>query len=164
MDWIQAAGWGAAGALATGVLALMSTVATAGYRWPWARDELVPRLFVLGGGVLVGAVVAAAAHSQISGPWPAFIIGASAPAVIRSLLSGVEVDVRLPAHEQERETQIKADAESLAKAREPSRSAPSPRVSADLADILDARREELAGKLPVVRSSDEGGEASDAIR
>jgi hypothetical protein len=48
-------------------------------------------LFVLASGLLLGAVVAAAAHGQMSGPWPAFIFGISAPATIRGVLSGVEV-------------------------------------------------------------------------
>jgi hypothetical protein len=32
----------------------------------------------------------------MSGAWPAFVIGAGAPATIRGLLSGAEVDVKLP--------------------------------------------------------------------
>ena len=32
----------------------------------------------------------------MSGAWPAFVIGAGAPATIRGLLSGVEVNVKLP--------------------------------------------------------------------
>ena len=52
------------------------------------------RLFVLGGGLLFGALVAAASHAQMSGAWPAFVIGAGAPATIRGLLSGVEVRAR----------------------------------------------------------------------
>ena len=51
-------------------------------------------LCFFGCGLLLGALVAAAAHSQMSGAWPAFVIGAGAPATIRGLLSGVEVDVK----------------------------------------------------------------------
>jgi hypothetical protein len=91
MTWMQAVGWGLAGGLAAGVLALMTAVTAAGFRWPWRRSELGPRLFVLGCGLLLGALVAAAAHGQISGPWPAFAMGAGAPATIRGLLSGIEV-------------------------------------------------------------------------
>jgi hypothetical protein len=43
-----------------------------------------------------GALVAAASHAQMSGAWPAFVIGAGAPATIRGLLSGVEVRVNPP--------------------------------------------------------------------
>ena len=94
MSWWQAAGWGLAGGLAAGVLALMTAVHSAGYRWPWKRDQFGPRLFVLGCGLLLGALVATASHAQMSGAWPAFVIGAGAPATIRGLLSGVEVRVR----------------------------------------------------------------------
>ena len=94
MSWWQAAGWGLAGGLAAGVLALMTAVTSAGFRWPWKRDEFGPRLFVLGCGLLLGVLVATASHAQISGAWPAFVIGAGAPATIRGLLSGVEVEAR----------------------------------------------------------------------
>ncbi len=96
MSWWQAASWGLAGGLAAGVLALMTAVTAASFKWPWRRDEFGPRLFVLGCGLLLGALVAAAAHSQMSGAWPAFVIGAGAPATIRGLLSGIEVHVKLP--------------------------------------------------------------------
>jgi hypothetical protein len=96
MSWWQAAGWGLAGGLAAGVLALMTAVTAAGFKWPWKRDEFGPRLFVLGCGLLLGALVAMAAASQMSGAWAAFVIGAGAPATIRGLLSGVQVDVKLP--------------------------------------------------------------------
>jgi hypothetical protein len=66
------------------------TVVLAGYSWP-PRDELWPRLFVLSAGLILGALVAAAAHEQISGAWPAFIFGAGAPSTIQGILSGVEV-------------------------------------------------------------------------
>ncbi len=69
----------------------MTAVTSAGFRWPWKHGEFGPRLFVLGCGLLLGALVAAASHAQMSGAWPAFVIGAGAPATIRGLLSGVEV-------------------------------------------------------------------------
>jgi hypothetical protein len=96
MTWWQAASWGLAGGLAAGVLALMTAVTAAHFAWPWKRDEFGPRLFVLCCGLLLGALVAAASHSQMSGAWPAFVIGAGAPATIRGLLSGVEVNVKVP--------------------------------------------------------------------
>lgn len=91
MNCVQAAGWGIGGGLAAGVLALMTAVTAADFRWPWKRHELAPRLFVVGCGLLMGALVAAAAHGQMSGGWPAFVMGAGAPATIRGLLSGIEV-------------------------------------------------------------------------
>jgi hypothetical protein len=96
MSWWQAASWGLAGGLAAGVLALMTAVTSANFRWPWKRGELGPRLFVLACGLFLGAVVAAAASAQMSGAWPAFVIGAGAPATIRGLLSGVEVHIKAP--------------------------------------------------------------------
>jgi hypothetical protein len=53
-----------------------------------------PRLFVLAAGLVLGSLVATAAHSQIAGPWPAFIFGIGAPATIRGILSGVDVGPR----------------------------------------------------------------------
>ena len=94
MSWWEAASWGLAGGLAAGVLALMTAVKAAHGKWPWKKNEIGPRLFVIGCGLLLGALVAAVAHSQISGEWPAFVIGAGAPATIRGLLSGVEVDTK----------------------------------------------------------------------
>ncbi|MET9463035.1 hypothetical protein ABZY05_50135 [Streptomyces canus] len=78
----------------------MTAVVSSGYSWPWTKKnkakpgELGPRLFVMTAGAVLGAVVAAAAHDQISGPWPAFIFGVGAPATIRGLLSGIEVAPR----------------------------------------------------------------------
>jgi len=67
MSWLQAAGWGLAGGLAAGVLALMTAVTSAHFTWPWKRSEIGPRLFVLGSGLLLGGLVAAASASQMSG-------------------------------------------------------------------------------------------------
>ena len=74
------------------MVSLSAAVVSAKYSWPWRKEgELWPRLFVLAAGLVLGALVAAAAHDQMSGPWPAFIFGIGAPATIRGVLSGVEV-------------------------------------------------------------------------
>jgi zinc transporter ZupT len=93
MTWWQATLWGLAGGGAASLLSFMTAVVSSGYSWP--EDQKVgPRLFVVAAGAVLGAMVAAAAHDQISGPWPAFIFGVGAPATIRGLLSGVEVVAR----------------------------------------------------------------------
>ncbi|MER5509308.1 hypothetical protein ABT052_28825 [Streptomyces sp. NPDC002766] len=97
MTWWQATLWGLAGGGAAALLSFSTAVKSAGYLWPWRgrkKKELWPRLFVLAVQSMLGAAVAAAAHDQISGPWPAFIFGVGAPATIRGLLSGVEVAPR----------------------------------------------------------------------
>jgi MFS family permease len=95
MTWWQTALWGLAGGGAASVLSLSAAVVSAGYTWPWRKEgELGPRLFVLAAGLVLGSLVATAAHDQISGPWPAFIFGIGAPATIRGILSGVEVRPR----------------------------------------------------------------------
>lgn len=104
MGVLAAAGWGVAGSLAVGLLALAAEVARAGYRWPWRTniDGIWPRLFVFAVGAVVGGLVAAAAHNQMKDAWPAFIMGASAPSVIRGALSRVEVIERKPDEGEER--------------------------------------------------------------
>lgn len=95
MTWWQAALWGLAGGGAASVLSLSAAVVSAGYTWPWREEgELWPRLFVLAAGIVLGSLVATAAHDQISGPWPAFIFGIGAPSTIRGILYGVEVGPR----------------------------------------------------------------------
>ncbi|MFE5519894.1 hypothetical protein ACFQ9Q_19540 [Streptomyces virginiae] len=95
MTWWQAALWGLAGGGAASVFSLSAAVVSAGYTWPWRNEgEMGPRLFVVAAGLVLGALVATAAHSQISGPWPAFIFGIGAPSTIRGLLSGVQVEPR----------------------------------------------------------------------
>jgi len=98
MGIIEAAAWGLAGGLAAGLIALSADVVTAGFKWPWreAEDGIGPRVFVTGVLLIVGALVAAAAHGQMTGGWPAFIMGASAPSVIRGAISRVEVTERKP--------------------------------------------------------------------
>src|SRR5262249_12818486 len=89
---------GLAGAAVPGLMGLAAAVVAAGYRWPWrlSVDGIWPHLFVVAIGLIVGAVVAAAAHAQMTGAWPALIMGACAPSVIRSVLSRVEVTERKP--------------------------------------------------------------------
>jgi|SRR5580698_155458 hypothetical protein len=93
MYWVDAASWGLAGGAAAGLVNLAAAVKAAGFHWPWRNGEgdLGPRLFVAGVGLALGAIVAGAAHSQITGPWPALVMGVSAPSLIRGILSGVEV-------------------------------------------------------------------------
>jgi hypothetical protein len=81
------------------VLALMVALKAAHFAWPWKRYELGPRIVFISCGLLLGTLVAMAAHSQISGAWPAFVIGIGAPATIRGALSGVVVDVKIPSSE-----------------------------------------------------------------
>jgi hypothetical protein len=94
MGVVEAALWGLAGGGAVGVLSLMTAITNYGFGWPWRAGEAGPRLFVLAGGLLLGALVAAASHTQMSGPWPAFVIGAGAPATVKGLLGGVQVTPR----------------------------------------------------------------------
>jgi hypothetical protein len=83
---------------------LMTAVTAADFKWPWKPGEIWPRLFVIGCGLVVGAIVAAAAHAQMSGGWPAFVMGAGGPATIRGILSGIEVHPRLAPPEDQGES------------------------------------------------------------
>jgi hypothetical protein len=94
MGVVEAALWGLSGGGAAAVLSLMTAITSNGFAWPWARGEAVPRLVVMAGSLLLGALVSAAAHNQMSGPWPAFVIGMGAPATVRGLLGGVQVTPR----------------------------------------------------------------------
>lgn len=93
MTWWQAAVWGLIGGGSAALLSLTVAIVSGGYTWPWdkKKGQLWPRLFVLAAGLVMGSAVAAAAHDQISGPWPAFIFGVGAPTTLRGLLSGVQV-------------------------------------------------------------------------
>lgn len=93
MGIIAAGAWGLVGGLAAGLVSLSASVVAAGFKWPWHDNEhgIWPRLFVTGAGLILGAVVAAAAHGQMSGGWPAFIMGVSAPSIVRGSLSKIEV-------------------------------------------------------------------------
>ncbi|MFG6197693.1 hypothetical protein [Nonomuraea sp. JJY05] len=95
--------WGLAGGMAAALVSLTAAIKAAGYRWPWrrkndtdreARERFWARMVVLGGCLLLGVLVAAAAHGQMSGPWPAFLLGVGAEASVRGILAGVEVSVR----------------------------------------------------------------------
>ncbi|MFI8769549.1 hypothetical protein ACIGN6_32220 [Streptomyces sp. NPDC053792] len=93
MTWWQAALWGLAGGASASLASMAAAVVSAGYTWPWRdKRELWPRMFVLAAALALGALVATAAHDQITGWWPAFIYGVGAPATITGLLSGVEVE------------------------------------------------------------------------
>jgi hypothetical protein len=98
VDVAEAAMWGLAGGAAAGLLGLSGAVVSANFRWPWRgrRHGIWPHVFVQVVGLAVGAAVAAAAHEQITGGWPALLMGASAPSVIRGALSRVEVVDRGP--------------------------------------------------------------------
>jgi len=88
-----AAGWGLLGGVAGSLAFLTTDVIAAGFQWPWRnRGEIGPRLFVLAAWLLLGAIVAAAAHAQMTGGWPAFLMGLGAPATVRGILSGVTVE------------------------------------------------------------------------
>lgn len=103
---IEAAVWGLAGGAAAALVSLTAAIKAAGYRWPWrgrdgvsdveARERFWARVVVLGGSLGLGAIVAAAAHGQMSGPWPAFLLGVGAEASVRGILAGVEVTVGKP--------------------------------------------------------------------
>ena len=93
MSWFEAAAWGVSGGAVAWLVALAADLRANGMRWPWRENEVGvwPYLFVLVVAMIAGGVVAAAQHTQISGPWPAFSVGIAAPAVIRGALSKVEV-------------------------------------------------------------------------
>jgi hypothetical protein len=96
MGLLAAGAWGMAGGLAAGLVVVSAAIAAAGYKWPWVDGTVWPRVLVTGIGVLLGAIVAGAAHGQMSGAWPAFLLGVGAPSVIRGALSGVEVAEKKP--------------------------------------------------------------------
>jgi hypothetical protein len=101
MGLFEAGAWGLAGGIAAGLVALSADVVSAKHRWPWADNEygIWPRLFVIGVGLVVGAIVASAAHTQMTGPWPALLLGAGAPAVIQGAINRVEVAPSKPSGE-----------------------------------------------------------------
>lgn len=92
--------WGMAGGAVAGLVSLSAAIVSANFRWPWRRasggDGVWPYFVVGAINLVVGAVVAAATHGQIDGAWPALIMGASAPSVIRGILSRIEVTERKP--------------------------------------------------------------------
>ena len=96
MGLIAAGAWGMTGGLAAGLASIAAAIRTAGFRWPWERGEAWPWFVVTAIGIVLGAIVAAAAHGQMSGPWPALLMGIGAPAVIHGALNGAEVAERKP--------------------------------------------------------------------
>jgi hypothetical protein len=92
MGIVEAGLWGLAGGGVAGLVALAADVG-AEHKWPWRDNEygIGPWLFIIAVGIIVGAVVAGAAHSQMTGPWPALLMGISAPAIVRGGLSKFEV-------------------------------------------------------------------------
>ena len=107
MGLFQASCWGLAGGLAAALISLVTEVTGQGFRWPWQEvpEQIWPRLFVLACSLILGGLVAAAAHAQITGAWPAFLMGASAPTIVRGALS--RVDIIEPKNEPANVTQDK---------------------------------------------------------
>jgi hypothetical protein len=98
MGFVEAGGWGLCGGSAAGLVALAAAITATGFRWPWNGndDGPWPRFCVYAIGVVVGTVVAAAAHSEMTGALPALLMGASAPSVIRGAISRIEVTEAKP--------------------------------------------------------------------
>jgi hypothetical protein len=87
----EAASWGAIGGGAVVLLNFGGDLVRSSFRWPWPRNEVGPRLVYAAIQLLLGSLVTAANHSQVTGAWPAFIIGISAPAVVQGIVARVEV-------------------------------------------------------------------------
>jgi hypothetical protein len=102
MGLMEAGAWGLAGGLAAGLIILSGAVISDGFRWPWHIGKAVggsdkciwPHMFVFGVGLVVGTLVAAAAHQEMSGDWPAFLMGVGAPSVVRGAIGHVQVAER----------------------------------------------------------------------
>lgn len=94
MDPWEAAGWGLAGGAAAGLVQFAAAIVAAGHRWPFRREQIIPGLAVFAIALAVGALVAAATHDSLRGPWPALVMGLGAPATLRGLLAGVQVQER----------------------------------------------------------------------
>jgi hypothetical protein len=93
MGLMEAAAWGLLGGLTAGLIALSSAIVGRRFRLP-PRSERWPRVIVAAIGLAIGAIVAGAAHAQLAGEWPALIMGASAPSVLKGVLSRAEVEVK----------------------------------------------------------------------
>jgi hypothetical protein len=91
----DAAVWGLVGGTSAGMISLSTAIASAKPHW-WTDNGkgLWPRLAVAAIGLALGAIVAGANHDQLAGEWPALVIGASAPSVLRGAMSRVEVTER----------------------------------------------------------------------
>ncbi|MEV6851935.1 hypothetical protein [Actinoplanes sp. NPDC051411] len=90
--------WGGLGGLIASLVNLVHQIVRSGYRWPWARRKNTKGAyaFVTLVSAIVGAVVAGAASAQMTGLWPAFILGATAPSVVRGMLGSGEVVEKKP--------------------------------------------------------------------
>ena len=75
------------------LVSLVAAIKAADYHWPKELYEhgVWPYVVVVGAGFIVSGVVAAAAHAQMSGPWPALLLGVCAPTMMSKFLSGIEV-------------------------------------------------------------------------
>jgi len=93
--WVAAA-WGAVGGGAVAMLNFGADLLEAKFRWPWPRDTVGPHLAYVAVQLLLGALVTAANHNQVTGAWPAFIIGISAPAVIQGIVARIEIEKKNP--------------------------------------------------------------------
>jgi hypothetical protein len=100
MTFLAAGGFGLLGGLAAGLVAFSAAIVKAGLRWPGRNnpDGVWPRVAVYAIGMVVGAIVSAAAHGQMSGEWPAFLMGAAAPSVIQNAIGLIEVAEKDSAH------------------------------------------------------------------
>jgi hypothetical protein len=79
------------------MISLAVQVTAAGFRWPDYIKEggVGPLAVVIGAGLFTSTILAAAAHSQMTGAWPALIMGIAAPSVVRGILARVEVTQRV---------------------------------------------------------------------
>jgi hypothetical protein len=103
MGLLAAGGWGLLGGLVASLVGFGADIKAAGFRWPWHGDKYGPwpRLWVFGFGFVVGMVVAAAAHAEMTGAWPALLMGVGAPSVVKGAISRIEVSEIKPATELE---------------------------------------------------------------
>jgi hypothetical protein len=103
MGLLAAGGWGLLGGLVASLVGFGADIKAAGFRWPWHGDKhgQWPRLCVYGIGIVIGMVVAAAAHAEMTGAWPALLMGVGAPSVVKGAISRIEVREIKPATELE---------------------------------------------------------------
>jgi hypothetical protein len=119
------------------------------YSIDWPADTLAFLIRIILGAMTCVAVNLATPHLSIPA---ALLIGVTAPLLLAHLGSFYRPEVGY----EEREDRINFEAERLADMRQSLTAPASPHgVSTDVADILDARREALAGQLPVIEPHDE---------
>jgi hypothetical protein len=96
VDVVAAALWGGAGGLTAVITSTVSDMMGGGdhgRRWPgW--QQVSAQLFAAVLYVAGSVILAATAAAQMSGPYPAVLIGATAPSVLRGILRRVEVSER----------------------------------------------------------------------